>query len=155
MKAFRYSLQAVLTLRQRAERAAMENYALTLLTRRQVGEALDAVNRELSAVWLRCSQGMMDGCPAGELMHLHLHRRRLDAERVRREASVAEAERAMGQAFGALLAARQARELVDQHRAAQHAVHAQALNRAEQKFLDDLGGQRAAAPQSWLADCAN
>lgn len=155
MKAFRFNLQVLLTLRQREERAAMEKYAQALLVRQRAIEALDAISRELANVWLRCSTDLMDGCRAGDVVQSHVHCQRLDAERQRREDAVAMAERGANLAAGELLATRQAREMVDKHRDHQRAEHDRVLNLAEQRFLDDLVTRRIAPAMTWQAARAN
>ncbi len=149
MKSFRFNLQSLLTLRQRQERTIMENYAQTLLARHRAIEAFDAIHRELAAVWSRSSAELMEGSRADDVLRLHFHSCGLDEERRRRETAVGTAERAANLALGKLLASRQARKMVDQHRDHQRAEHDRASNRAEQKILDDLVTRRIAPIQNW------
>jgi len=48
MKSFRFTLEAVRTLRQRQEQAAMEQYAQALLARQQAVAKLEALQHELT-----------------------------------------------------------------------------------------------------------
>ncbi len=155
MKSFRFSLQSLLTLRQREERTAMERYAQALLARQRAVEDLDAVSRELANVWLRCSTELMAGCRAGDVVRSHQHGQRMEGERQRFGLAVAAAERATDLALHGLLAARQAREMVDQHRGHQRVDHDRALNREEQRFLDDLVTRRVAPGLAWQAAGTN
>lgn len=155
MKSFRFNLQSLLTLRQREERTAMERHAQALLARQSAVEDLDAVGRELANVWLRCSTELMDGCRAGDVVRSHQHCQRMEGERLRCQLAVAAAERATDLALHGLLAARQAREMVDQHRGHQRAEHDRALNREEQRFLDDLVTRRVAPGLTWQAARTN
>ena len=59
------------------------------------------------------------------------------------------AERRAGSALHAMLLARQQREIVDKFFDRQKARHQRDQARAEQKFLDDLGGRRGSSVLAW------
>ena len=64
MKAFRFTLEAVRTLRQRQEQEAQEQYAQALLARQQALNRLDAVQRELNAGFAELRAQLAKGCAA-------------------------------------------------------------------------------------------
>ncbi len=155
MKSFRFNLQALLTLRQREEHTALEHYAQSLLARQRAIEDLGVISRELDTLRLRASTELENGCRAEDLMRSHLHCQRLDGERNRCELVVAGAGRATDLALRQLLTARQAREVVEKHRDHQRATHDRTLNRAEQRFLDDLVTRRGAPGLIWQTNREN
>ena|SRR2546425_7944684 len=145
MKRFRFSLEAVLTVRQRAEREALASYAESLLARERALERLAVLHHELSATWTHLRQELAAGCAAGRLDQLRHYCRGLEEELTRREEAVGHAERAVNHALRKMLSARQQREVVDKFRDQQRAQYDRKLTRENQKFLDELASQRAAA----------
>jgi flagellar export protein FliJ len=145
MKPFKSTLQAIRTLRVRQEREAMEAYAHALLDRVRSGEKLQSADRALAAGQWEWQQRVSCGCPAAELVHHQLHCRELAARRSRCLALAKESESRADVALQSMMLARQEREIVDKFSERQRAIYDRELNRAEQKFLDELACRRTDA----------
>lgn len=153
MKPFRFTLEALQTLRQQQEQTALENHARALMARQQALEIVDKLNRELTAARLAWQQRAGAGCPAAQLAQEQMHCLWLD-ERCREAGlKLTEAERNVQRAFNAVVQARRERELIDRIRNRQRIAFDAAIARAEQKELDDLvNGRFALAGMSLLAN---
>src|SRR5436309_4418647 len=149
MKPFRFTLEAVATIRQRREREMLETYAQSLLVRRRAWDRLAAIQHDLEAAWSRTRQELAKGCSASMMSQLREYNRLLEEERNRCETALRQAERAVNQALQRMLAARQQREAVDRFRCQQRARYDRELNRETQKFLDELSTQRALPARAW------
>jgi len=149
MKPFKFTLEAVRTVRQRKENEAMEAYAKALLARRQAMEQLEAVQQKLSDSWKELRQTVTQGCNALEAARIDGFRRTLEKRRNECMGFLALAERLVNNAWQALIAARQQREVVDTGYEKQKSAHEREQMRAEQKAMDDLAGRRIASPLSW------
>jgi len=149
MKSFHFTLEALGTLRQRQEQKAMELYAQSLLVRRQATEGLEAVEQELNACRQEWRCQMAAGCSAAAAAqayayHLSLMRRQEECVH-----TLEVAERRANATLQSLSLARQQREIVDKCFEKQEARHRRDQVRGEQKFLDDLAGQRGNSIFAW------
>jgi flagellar export protein FliJ len=149
MKAFHFTLEALGTVRQRQEQKAMEQYAQSLIARRQAVEALEAAERELSACWQEWRGRMAGGCTAAEAAQAHAYERSLAQRRDECARALETAERRVNAALQGMLQARQQREVVDKYFDRQKARHRREQARGEQKFLDDLAGRRGSSILAW------
>jgi flagellar export protein FliJ len=149
MKPFRFTLEALGTVRKRAEQKAMELYAQSLLSRRQALEALDKAEHDLNVLWQELRETLARGCTAEEAAQGHLYQKALVQRRNECAAVVEVAERRANAARQAMLQARQQREIVDKYFDKQQARHQRDQARGEQKFLDDLAGRRGASILTW------
>lgn len=149
MKKFEFTLEAVRVVRQRQEQEALEQYARSLLARRQAVERLDAVQAQLNAGWQELRDLLAQGCPAQKAAQMQNYHRVLETRRHESVAALGVAERRVNAAMNAMLAARRQREIVDNCFDKQKARHQREQQREEQKFLDELGGRRAASLFSW------
>jgi flagellar export protein FliJ len=145
VKPFRFKLQAVLILRQRAEQGALEQHARALQVRQQAADALARTDRQIADLWNSIRQVLVQGAPASELSRLDQYSHGLEAQRRSIESALREAGRKVETAVLKLLAARRDREAVERHCANQRRRHEWEQSRIEQKLLDDLVSQRAAA----------
>lgn len=142
MKAFRFTLQALSTVRQQREQAALEQYARALLERSQAVQQVGYAENVLRVAQGDWQGRVMVGCSAAEMSHWAEHCRDLATERDRRVEQLGLAERKTQAALQAMLSARQQREVVEKVRTRQRQVHQVARQRLEQKFLDELGQRR-------------
>jgi flagellar export protein FliJ len=149
MKAFRFTLEAVRTVRRRHEQEAMEQYAQALLVRRQILDRLDAVQRQLHAGWQELRQLLAQGCAASKAAQANDYHRTLEKRREECAAELSVAERRVNSALQAMLNARRQREIVDSFFQKQKGRHLREAQRDEQKFLDDLAGRRGGSILSW------
>jgi flagellar export protein FliJ len=149
MKSFHFTLESVRTLRQRHEQEAMDQYARTLLARRQAVDRLEAVQQKLNAGWQELRQLLARGCEAASAARMHEYHRSLEKRRDDFITALGVAERRVNVALQAMLAARREREIVDKFFDKQKARHQREQVRVEQKFLDDLAGRRTASILAW------
>ena len=149
MKPFRFTLEAVATVRKRFEGQALESYAQALMFRQQALTRLETVQRGLNAAWDHLRRELATGCPAAEMTRLRRHSQELDEERKRREAVLQKAEIAVNQTLHLMLKARQQREVVDKLRGQHRARHERDTAREMQKFLDELTTQRTLPALAW------
>jgi flagellar export protein FliJ len=149
MKRFRFTLEAVGTVRQRQEQKAMEQYARSLVVRRQAAEALAAAERELNQCWEDWRGRLAGGCTAAEAAQAHAYQRSLAQRRDDCFQALESADRRVNTAMQAMLLARQEREIVDKCCEKQKARHLREQGRGEQKFLDDLASRRGSSLLAW------
>lgn len=142
MKRFHFSLQALLTLRQRAEQKALEKYASALLARQRALERADAVRHEQNEWWARRRQELAKGCSAGSLDQWCASNHNLNEQRKAAENGVAQAEVSTNQALQSMLLARRDREAVEKHLHRERERYQRALGQEEQKILDDMANRR-------------
>jgi flagellar export protein FliJ len=149
MKSFRFTLEAVLTLRQRQEQTALEQYAQTLLARQQAVAKLENAQRELNASMQELRQQLAAGCTAAQAAQAHDYQRSLGRRRDECTQALGTAERRVNAAMQAMLAARRQREIVDKFFDKQKLSHLRGLARNEQKMLDDLASRRGNSILAW------
>lgn len=149
MKPFRFTLEAVATMRKRAEGEALEAYAAALLRRQQCLTELETAQAKLEEIWGETRRELAAGCLASRVAALRQNARAVELERDRCEFAWAEAERGVNHALQNMLAVRQQREGVDKCRVRQRVRHDREAATESQKFLDELATQRAAPALAW------
>ena len=120
MKRFEFKLQAVLTLRQRAEQAALEKFARASQLRSSANLRLQEADMTLSdsrRLWLNA---LADGCPAARASQFLAYSHSLEDRKRLAEQSLCLAEVELHRASQSLLAARQQREALESLHARQH-----------------------------------
>jgi len=159
MKPFRFTLEAVSTIRKRAERETLEAYAQSLLLRGRALERRQAIQRGLEAAWTRTRQESAKGCSASTISQLQGYTRLLEEECARCQAALQQAVRAVNQSLQRMLAARQQREVVDTFRRHQRARYDLEFGRETQKFLDELTSRKSQvlslASKVWRRDAGD
>lgn len=143
MKRFRFTLQALLTVRQRQEQTALESYAAALADRQRALDRLRDAQRQCEEAWGLSRQRITAGAPAAHLAQLEEFCEAVEDLRRFCLAAVEETQRVVDARLQKLLAARQAREAVDKFREHQRERYDRELTRAEQKTLDELAQHRA------------
>lgn len=149
MKAFRFSLHAILTLREEKEQEAQRHYAKTLRVVEAVQAELDAVGRQLLALVAEQQARLKTGLPANELERLGNYRLVLQERRARLQADLARAQQAAELARLALVKATQGRQALENYRDKLHRAYDLTLARDEQKLLDDLAGRTSTLAGTW------
>jgi flagellar export protein FliJ len=149
MKAFHFTLEAVRTVRERAEQAAMEQYAQALVAREQASQRLNAAQDKLKAVGQEIRVLLAGGCAASKVAQAHDCHRSLQQKLNECVAALGLAECQVNVALNAMLAARRQREIVDKFYDQQKTRHRREQLRGEQKVLDDLAGRRPTSILSW------
>ncbi|MBL9137200.1 MAG: flagellar export protein FliJ [Verrucomicrobiales bacterium] len=149
MKKFRFTLQALLTVRQRQEHLAMERYAAALAQRRRAMELLAIANTEVVDAAQAWQSRVNGGLMAAELVQRAEHLRVLEFKRNQAAVASASAERAVDPALNAMLEARRQRELVEQCEQQQRLRHQREAARQDSKVQDELAQRRVAPALVW------
>jgi len=152
MKAFRFTLEAVRTLRQRQEHQALEEYIRALLARQQALSSLEAIDQIIGRDFAQMRKLLSGGCTAAQAAQAQNYHFYLEQKRDQGAAALGEAERQVNEASKAMLAARQQREMVEVYREKQQAQHQRLEIREEQKFMDEFAIRRVTALSSARTD---
>ncbi|HET7625346.1 MAG TPA: flagellar export protein FliJ [Verrucomicrobiae bacterium] len=148
MKAFRFTLESVLTLRQRQEQVAMSHYAQSLLAHQQASARLEAAQRDLDAGQQELRGRIAGGFAAAQAAQAQDYILLLEKKRQKCAAELSVAEKRKNFAMQTMLAARQQREVVDKFFERQKKRYDYERAREEQKTLDSLP-QRRVSVLSW------
>jgi flagellar export protein FliJ len=149
MKAFRFTLEAVQTLRHRQEQQAMEIYVHALLARQQVLDRLEIARDRIRRNQQEINRLLAAACPAAQLAQAGQYERVLEKQQADQVAALALAERRVQAAFQSMLTARQRRKMVENLRAKQLAGHQRAEWREQQKLADDHASRRGPSILAW------
>jgi len=149
MKAFRFTLQAVETLRHRQEQQAMESYVHALLQRQHALDRLEAVRELIRSNQREINRLFSSPCPAAPFAQAGQYERSLESQQTELALDLALADRRLHNALQAMLSARQRAKMVANLRLKQLARHQRAEWRDEQKTLDDLASRRARPILAW------
>lgn len=139
MRAFRYSLQALLSLREGRERKALEVYGDALAEREASLARLEEFRRAEQETWSGWKEQITKGCTAGAMIQWQACCRKMDELRAGAEAALDRSSRAAEDSLQEMLHARRDREAVAGHRDRQRAAFDKETGRSQQDELDDLG----------------
>lgn len=145
MKAFRFSLQAVHTLRQRQEQAALELYAQALRARQQAADNWKKAQQECQLAWRHRQNLLSSGSMAVHIAQSQAHVVVMETRCRECETALHVAQEVAAKHWRLLLEARRKREAVDRFRDRQRGLYEKACGREEQKMLDELGVRRSMA----------
>jgi len=138
MKKFQFSLQALQTLRERQEQQALQEYSHALNAWETARDHVEAVHRELAAAWAERQRGALEDCSAGELDRSHAYCQSIERRKQAAEHAMKVARNRASQVFTKLLAARQARAMVDKFFENKKRDHDRERRRHEQHSLDEM-----------------
>jgi flagellar export protein FliJ len=149
MKAFRFTLQALLTLRQREERFAMEHYAQAVLSRQQAHEQWADRHRELEAVRLQLQEQLQAGVVAAFAGQAQAFCHSLELRRESARALVVSAEQQVQSALQSMLETRRRREVVETCREKQRVRYARQCQYLEDRHHDEIASRRQPQVLAW------
>lgn len=144
MKAFKFSLQALLTLREQQEQTALQAYGKALNAQERAASRLESARLELEEARHYFQNQLLEGCSSDELTQLHdwilnreqrCHDYEVAAEKAREEAR---------QAFAKLLTARHATAVLMKLQEKQKREHQRRQRRREQHAIDEQAGRQNA-----------
>jgi flagellar export protein FliJ len=138
MKKFRFTLQALFTVHQQREQAALKVYARALTDRQDASQKLSDAERQCQEAWDFNRQRMVSGAPAAHLWQAEQYCALAKKFLEQRAEALLCAQRVVDRALKTLLEARQSREAVDRFRTRQQEHHRRETQREEQKIIDDL-----------------
>jgi flagellar FliJ protein len=142
MKRFEFKLQAVLTLRQRAEQAELEKYSRAIQNRQAAADRLTESEMELSEARRQWLNALADGCPAVRAAQMLGFCHLLEERKRQCEQTLNRADVELNQASQRMLLARQQREAVEKFLSRQRERYDRLLREEERKMIDDLVSRR-------------
>jgi flagellar export protein FliJ len=145
MKPFKFTLEAVRTLRTRQEKNALEQYSNAVQAREQVLSFLWKARAELEKTFQE-RLDLSEGAPASALAHIEQWTGEVAAREKECLHNVQLATMRVETTWQNLMVARQEREIVEKYLDRQRQDYDRALDREEQKCLDELAGRQSAAP---------
>src|SRR5579864_7355777 len=119
MKAFRFSLEAVQTVRHRQEQQALEIYVQALQARQQVMDRLEIIQGQIRSNQHEISRLLARSCTAAAVTQVNQYARALEKLQADQIIALALAERKVNNTFQAMVLARQQRKMVENFRAKQ------------------------------------
>jgi flagellar export protein FliJ len=141
MKAFRFPLESLRTLRKQRERAAQQRYARSLFACKAAATQLEKAVKELDAGRDMLMRELTNGVPAARIVNLRTWCMALEIHQHERRAALNETKRMADLAFQEMTAAMRDREGLDRFYDKARRVHAQEYVREEQKNFDELAVQ--------------
>ena len=138
MKRFQFKLQAVLTLRLRAEQQALELYARAIETRQAASDQVTEAESALCETRRRWLNELADGCPAARAAQMLGYCHHLEERKQQAEQALALAESEMTKASESVLHARQQREVVEKHFSRERDHYDRELQVEERKLIDEM-----------------
>ena len=138
MKAFRFRLQVVLTLREEAEQTAQQLCARAFMGLQQATGRLRSAEAAIAASDQRRRDRLEAGARADELEQGRLYSALLEERRIQIAREAARAQQQLEEARNKLLLATRQREIIERLRDRQRRVYDYQAARAEQKLLDEL-----------------
>jgi flagellar export protein FliJ len=138
MKKFHFSLQALQTLRERQEQVALREYSQSLQAWEQARNRVSAIQQQLETAWAQMRQSASGNCAATELDRLQTYCQAVERKKQASEYAAKAAQNKAGQAYTRLLAARQARAVVEKFFERQKHRHEREQKRHEQRLLDEM-----------------
>ncbi len=143
MKAFKFTLEAVRTLRSRQEKIALEQYGKAVQTREQATALLWKTRSELEQIFVE-RRAKADGTVAADLAKLEQWSGEVATREKECLQTVQLAAKRVETTWEELLFARKEREIVEKYLDHQRERYDRALDREEQKSLDELANRPAA-----------
>lgn len=141
MKAFRFSLQAILTLREQREQEARCHYARKLQAVESAQRSLAVTGRELQHLAEEHQFRLRHGAQSQDLRRLDLYRHTLNDRLTRLQQELAAARKAAERAWLALVQATQDRQALDHYRQKLRRAYDYAVARDAQRLLDDFAAR--------------
>jgi flagellar export protein FliJ len=154
MKAFRFRLQAVLTLREQVEQAAEQRCARSYAAVEGAAARVRSAEAEIDAAEQAHRAQLAAGPRASQLEQLRLYAGLLHERRRQLARELAEARRRADEARRQLLLATQQREALERLRGRQQRAHDYQSTRAEQQILDELVGRGPSLSTTWKTSTA-
>lgn len=149
MKAFRFPLQPVKTLREQKERNARLRYANALRQQETAINEVNAANEALELSWVGLKQELSSGATTGQVRRTRAWCNALEIRLGERLRAMQKARIGVSTAWQEMLQATRERESMDCFYDRGKAAYDREVQRQEQKTLDELAVQRALAQRPW------
>lgn len=142
MRAFKFPLESLRTLRQQRERSAQQRYARALMECDQAAHLLQLAEGALRTGQLTVAGELRAGTTAARLVQLRSWCSVLEIRRNESAAACAEARRRAEEALRLMTAAARDREALDRFHDKSQRLWQRAVQAGEQKSFDELAVQR-------------
>lgn len=142
MKPFRFSLQAVRTLRQRQEQVALEDFGRAVQARQAALDQQQLAERKFSNGLDQLAALQREGATIDHLNQVRNHCRSLEQQLAACRSALAEAQEVANRAWESLQDSRRELELVDKLYLRRRDEYERELRQEEQKQLDEMSGRR-------------
>jgi len=139
MKSFRFALQPLQLLREQKERVMQKRYVEALRASDEAAARLDAGTRELSAAWVALYEEVAGGITMDRLRQIRAWCSGLERRCEELTTALKSAQRAAQQAWREMALATRDREALDRLREKRRRAYDRAVQRDEQKQLDEMG----------------
>jgi flagellar export protein FliJ len=142
MKAFKFTLQALRTLREQQEQKALQDYGKALTAQERAVSRMDSARRELEESMAHFQVRVVEGGPAQSLSQLQDWNQALERQCQACEHAAKVARNQARLAFARLLSARHATAVINKLYEEQQRRYRREQRRHQQKVLDELASQR-------------
>ena len=146
MKAFRFPLESLRTLRKQREQVAQQKYSAALARCDEAAQAFRLAETELLTGHAMLDHELTAGASAARIMNLQTWCKVLDLRRKECVNALVAAQSDANEAFRAMTTAVREREALDKFYEKSRRVWERALLNAEQKIFDELAIQRQHEP---------
>ena len=151
MKPFRFSLQPLRLLREQKERVKQKRYVEALRASDEAAARLDASSHELAAAWTTLCEEVAEGVTIAKLRQTRAWCAGLERRCEELTMALKSAQRFAHEAWREMALASRDREALDKLRDKSRRVYDRAVQRDEQKQLDEMG-LRINSPASELCE---
>jgi flagellar export protein FliJ len=155
MKAFKFPLESLRTLRQQRENAAQQVYARALVLCDGATRILQLAEEELKTGHAMLGNELKTGSTAGRLVNLRSWCGILETRRNECLAALADARRKANDAFRVMTSAVREREAMDRFHEKSQRAWQRAFLADEQKMFDEMAVQRQTGPAFETAPLMN
>jgi flagellar export protein FliJ len=138
MKPFKFTLEAVRTVREREEQRALHDYVATLRALDAARRRAEALDEEIGRTWAEFRQSVLDECSAATIARIQDYCAMLARRRQELDEELKACRARATRAFTRYLAAHQACTVVEKCYEHQRGRHHRERRKHEQKSLDDL-----------------
>lgn len=146
MKSFHFSLSALSVLREQQEQAAQKKYSEALRFCEEAAVRVQAASQELMTSWRELTAKLSAGVSAVEFLRSRAWCNVLELRLKERTNALEQARLKVDAVWQEMLAATRDRESLDRFHEKKRRTYDRQVQQAEQKELDELAIQLAAAP---------
>ncbi|HEY0456685.1 MAG TPA: hypothetical protein VGE41_09950 [Verrucomicrobiae bacterium] len=141
MKGFKFTLEGLLTLREREEQDALTEYGASLRRLDEARQTASAAQRELELAQAELQELFLKSAPAGRLSQMQDYCQMMEKKKRECDYALKVAQNKSHQSFLKLVSSRQAKGVVEKCLQNQKKQYAQQRRKFEQKQSDELVNQ--------------
>ncbi|MCF7707898.1 MAG: flagellar export protein FliJ [Verrucomicrobia bacterium] len=142
MKLFRFTLNAVQTLRCRRESVALEEYAAAIRRQREAFDEMSAAQQRLDEGWTMRERYLHEGAAGADVKRNEDYCAAMELEFRQAELKLRQSEQRTAEKWTQLVKARQDRESIEKLYERHRLRYEAECKREEQRFLDEIANRR-------------